>query len=320
MSSVMRVPETCLFDEQDLSADDARTTLRHYGSGQLVLNAFVRFRYGDGFTNARALGFQLVLALIPLAVALVGLRETLHTDKFGRALEGMLVRLTPGSSNQLVEQALDHSKAQAGHGGTVALVFGLVFALVSLTTAMGQIERGANRIYGIQRDRPALQKYSRAAMHALTAGVLMLVGFLLLVGGRAVGDSLAAVYGWQDFGRTVFDLLRYPLGGLLALAAFTLLLRRAPRRSQPGWSWLAIGAGVALFLWVVLTMGFALYVQTASGFGRTYGPLTGIIALLLWSYLTSIAFFLGVAFCAQLESVRAGVHQPAAADPELVRV
>ena len=43
-------------------------------------------------------------------------------------------------------------------------------------------------------------------------------------------------------------------------------------------------------------------------------------ALLLWSYLTSIAFFLGVAFCAQLESVRAGVHQPAAADPELVRV
>ena len=33
---------------------------------------------------------------------------------------------------------------------------------VALTTSMGQVERGANRIYGIQRDRPALHKYGRA--------------------------------------------------------------------------------------------------------------------------------------------------------------
>lgn len=320
MSSVMRVPETCTFDEQDLSAEDARETLRHYGSRHLIVSAFVRFRYGDGFTNARALGFQLVLAVVPLAIAFVGLRNTLHTDELGRALEGILVRLTPGSSDAIVKQALEQSKQQAGNGGTIALVVGLGFAIVSLTTAMGQIERGSNRIYGIQRDRPALHKYGRAALHAVTAGVMMLVGFLLLVGGRAVGDSLASVYGWQDVGRTVFDLLRWPLGALLALAAFMLLLHRAPRRCQPGWSWLALGAGVALALWVLLTLAFALYVQTSSGFGKTYGPLTGVIALLLWAYLTSIAFFLGVAFCAQLEAVRAGVHQAAARDPELVRV
>ena len=316
----MRVPETCTFDPQDLSAEDARQTLRHYGSRHLVVSAFVRFRYGDGFTNARALGFQLVLAVIPLAIAIVGLRNTLHTDKLGRALEGTLVRLTPGSSDAIVSQALEHSKQQAGEGGTVALVIGLLFAIVSLTTAMGQIERGSNRIYGIQRDRPALHKYGRAALHAVTAGVLMLVGFLLLVGGRAVGDSLASVYGWQDFGRTMFDLLRWPVGALLALGAFTLLMHRAPRRCQPGWSWLALGAGVALVLWVLMTLLFALYVQKSGGFGATYGSLTGIIALLLWSYLTSIALFLGVAFGAQLEAVRGGVHQAAARDPELARV
>ena len=320
MSSVTRVPETCAFREQDLSADDATATLRRYGSWHLVRDAFVRFRYGDGFTNSRALGFQLVLAIVPLAIALVGLREALHTDKLGRVLEGTLIRLTPGTSDQVVKEALDQSKAQAGAGGRIALVAGLVFAVVSLTTAMGQIERGANRIYGIQRDRPALHKYGRAALHAVTAGLMMLAGFLLLVGGRALADSLAAVYGWQDAGRTAFLVARWPVGALLALAAFTILLRRAPRRRQPGWSWLGIGAGVALALWVVMTLAFALYVQTSSGFGKTYGPLTGVIALLLWSYLTAIAFFLGVAFCAQLESVRAGVHTAAAEDPETIRV
>ena len=322
MSSVTRVPQTRTMVFSDATVDDAHEVLRHYGRLHLVKSAFVRFRYGDGFTNSRALGFQLVLAIVPLAIALVGLRESLHTDKLGRVLEGTLIRLTPGTSDQVVKEALDQSKAQAGAGagGRIALVAGLVFAIVSLTTAMGQIERGANRIYGIQRDRPTLHKYARAALHALTAGLMMLAGFLLLVGGRALADSLAEVYRWRAVGRTSFLVARWPVGALLALAAFTILLRRAPRRRQPGWSWLGIGAGVALALWVVMTLAFALYVQTSSGFGKTYGPLTGVIGLLLWSYLTAIAFFLGVAFCAQLESVRAGVHTAAAEDPETLRV
>jgi len=46
--------------------------------------------------------------------------------------------------------------------GQVALSLGLLTAVVALTTAAGQIERGANRIYGIDQDRPAPQKYRRA--------------------------------------------------------------------------------------------------------------------------------------------------------------
>jgi hypothetical protein len=41
-----------------------------------------------------------------------------------------------------------------------------------------------------------------------------------------------------------------------------------------------------------------------------------MIALLLWSQLTSLALFLGVAFAAQLEAVRAGVPSPVTLDPE----
>ena len=57
---------------------------------------------------------------------------------------------------------------------------------------MAQIERGANRIYGVERDRPALRKYLRAAILAVVAGLPALFGFLLLVAGRAAGDSVAA--------------------------------------------------------------------------------------------------------------------------------
>jgi uncharacterized BrkB/YihY/UPF0761 family membrane protein len=41
-----------------------------------------------------------------------------------------------------------------------------------------------------------------------------------------------------------------------------------------------------------------------------------MFALLLWSQLTSLALFFGVAFAAQIEAVRAGVPSPVTVDPE----
>ena len=314
-----RVPQTRTMQEADLSADDARTTLRHYGRIALVKNSFVRFRYGDGFSHARALGFQLVLALIPLGIAFIGLSSTVSADTAAQVLREVLLRITPGSTDEVVRQTLENGEASTGHG-EVALWLGLGAAMLALTASMGQIERGSNRIYGIQRDRPALRKYGRAALMAVSAGLLSLLGFLVVVAGGIVGDVLARTYGWNDTQLAVWTAARYPIGILLALAAFTLLIERSPRRRQPGWSWIAIGAGVSLTLWVLLTYLLSLYVQTSGTFGSTYGPLTGVMALLIWAQLTSIALFLGIAFCAQLEAVRAGVADPERGDPEAARV
>src|SRR6266508_2779069 len=38
-------------------------------------------------------------------------------------------------------------------------------------TAMGQVERGANRIYGVERDRPTLRKYAVGILLACSAGL-----------------------------------------------------------------------------------------------------------------------------------------------------
>jgi YihY family inner membrane protein len=319
MSSVTRVPQTRTMSGADLSADDARTTLRDYGRLKLVTDSFIRFRYGDGFSHSRALGLQLVLSLVPLAIAFVGLSSMVHADRVAQVLREVLLRITPGSTDELVQKTLQKSATQPGSGNELALWLGLAFALVALTTSMGQVERGANRIYGIQRDRPALHKYGRALLMALSAGLLSLLGFLVIVAGQTVGDVLVRTYDWGDGRQLAWGLARFPVGIVLALAAFILLIERSPRRRQPGWSWIAIGAWVSLTLWLLFTYALSLYVQTSDSFGSTYGPLTGVIALLLWAYLTSIALFLGIAFGAQLEAVRAGVREPTAGDPEAGR-
>jgi YihY family inner membrane protein len=316
MSTATRVPETTTMSGDELSADDAVTTLRRYGRRNLVKDSFIRFRYADGFTNARALALQFCLTFIPLVIAVIGLSSALHQEKIGQVITQTLARVLPGSGRgDMVQEAAERIQDQGATGGLLALWLGLLAAIIALTTAMGQIERGANRIYGIERDRPTLRKYGRALLMALTAGLLSLLGFLVIIAGDALGESLAAVYGWSDTSETLWRIGRWPVGVILAWASFTVVLERAPRRRQPGYSWLAFGSGVSLALWLLLTGLLAFYIARSASFGNTYGPLTGIFALLLWANLSSVALFLGVAFGAQLEAVRAGTPAPASADP-----
>jgi YihY family inner membrane protein len=316
MSTATHVPETSRFRREELSADDAWATASRAGTRRLLVDTFRRMRYGDGFSSTRAVAFQFVLALVPLLIAFMGLASTVRVQKFARALQETVLTITPGTKDDAVKQALSRGFTSAGAGGRLALVAGLLVALVAITTAMGQIERGVNRVYGIQRDRPGTAKYRRAALLAAVAGIPSMLGFVVLVAGGALVQSLQRVYGWDDSLVTMLTWLRWPVGALLGLVSVTALFRWAPRRHQPGFSWLAVGAAVALVLWLVFSWLLAVYVSHSSSFGTIYGPLTGMFALLLWSQLTSLALLFGLAFSAQLEAVRAGVPSPVALDPE----
>jgi uncharacterized BrkB/YihY/UPF0761 family membrane protein len=137
---------------------------------------------------------------------------------------------------------------------------------------------------------------------------------LLLVGGRWFGDSAEQHWAWAGHARVAWDVVRWPVSLLLTVVAVGLLFKHAPRRRQPALSWLLFGAAVSTVLWWLASLLLAGYVRVSGGFGATYGPLTAIMALLLWANLTGIALFIGIAFAAQLEAKRVGVRRPAKAD------
>jgi YihY family inner membrane protein len=302
MSTATAVPET-----HELEGDDALRTLRRTGWGRLANDSVRRFRAADGFSHARALAYQIVLTLVPALIATVGLATALGAGKFRSIVQETVTRLAPGPAGDIVTQAFRQGARSGAGGATAALLFGLVAAIASATLAMGQIERGANRIYGIERDRPTTQKYGNAFLLAISAGLLSVLALVLIV----AGSDIARASGVSGALGGLWAVLRWPLSIAFAVAAFALLFRAAPRRHQPAPSWLAIGSGMAVLLWLVFTGLLALYLSVGgSSMGRTYGPLTGIMAILIWAFLTSLALFLGLAFASQLEAVRAGVPSP----------
>jgi len=304
VSTARSVPVT---RDEDLEGGEALQTLRETEGRRLVRDALVRFRAADSFSHSRALGFQITLTLLPALIAVIGLAEALEQATARRVVQETINALAPGAAGDLLTDALRQGTSTARQeSGEAALTGGLLAALVAGTTAMAQIERGANRIYGTERDRPFLRKYGNALLLTVTAGVLAVLAVVILVGGQAIREAIGSSEGLD----VALKIARWPIGLALVVGSVALLFAYAPRRRQPEPSWLAFGAALSALLWLVFMGLLKLYLDVADAFGATYGPLAGTIGVLLWSFLVSIALFAGLAFAAQLEAIRAGVPDP----------
>lgn len=300
MSTAALVPET-----SERHGDRAWATLVQAGRRRLLVDAFLRLRVSDGFTHARSLALMTALVAVQGLVAVIGVANAVGGEGVGLAAGRIARSVAPGLVGDALLTAIEEARANGGTGRYVAIAVGLLGALVSGTTAMGQLQRSLNRLYGLEQDRPTLEKYGLAVGLALSAGVLMTGAFGAIAFGDAIGDAIG-------------DNALTPIWGVgriaLALSALTggvaLLLRVCPRRQQPSWSWLAPGASVAVAAWALATVGLGAALAMSPSFGDAYGPLAGVVALLLWALLSSIALLYGAAIAAELEAVRAATPGP----------
>jgi YihY family inner membrane protein len=300
MSVAQLVPETW-----ELTGDDARETLLRTGRRRLVRDAFVRFRAADGFSHARSLAFVISLLLVQGVILLVGLAAALGDTDVSATITRSINEAAPGPAGRALTNAVFHAYRAGRSGQYFILAVVGIASIITGATLMGQMERALNRLYGIEQDRPTLQKYAQATLLAVTSGILAMLAFAAFAVGHGIGEGIG-----DDTVASIWRVVRWPLALVLMTSAIALLFRWAPNRHQPAWSWLAYGATISVLLWSALTLLLGLFFQSSTTFSTTYGPLAGMIALLFWALLSSIAILFGAAVAVQLEAVRAGAPAP----------
>ena len=72
-----------------------------------------------------------------------------------------------------------------------------------------------------------------------------------------------------------------------------------------------------MILWVVASIGFAIYIKNFATYGAAYGVFGAAIVLLLWLYLSANAFLFGAEINAELEreDLAGGAAPPAPSPP-----
>ena len=269
-----------------------------------VLRKTIREFSADQCTDlAAALTYYAVLALFPAALAMLSLIG-LVSD--GRATVDALLQVMrdvgAGNAADTLEPTLVQLSRSSGAG--LGLVLGLATALWSASGYVGAFGRGMNRVYEIEEGRPFWKLRPLLLLVTLVTVVLAaLVALGLVITGpaaQAVGDAL----GLGSTVVTVWNIAKWPV--MLAVVVFivALLYYATPNVKQPKFRWISVGATLAIVVWIVASAAFGFYVAHFSSYDKTYGSLAGVIAFLLWLWITNLALLFGGELDAELERGR----------------
>ncbi len=260
----------------------------HEGGMRIIVAAWRRLRRADGTSHVRALAYQSAFVMMSGFVGIVGLAGVLDLWPLRATVRELATRVIPGEGGTLLAEALRRS----ANGGATAAVVGLGAALGSGVLAMAQLHRSAHRLHGVVDDGGPVRTYGRALLLAPTAGLLLVLGGLVIGGGRSIARGL----GLDGTAAVLWGILRWPLGLALAGTAIAVVARVSSPGRPPTRDVLA-GSATALVLWAVFTALLGLYLSIGSK--SVYGPLLTVIAMLLWAAASSLALHLGLALVAE---------------------
>ena len=269
-----------------------------------VVRKTVREFSADQCTDlAAALTYYAVLALFPAALAMLSLVGLVGD---GRATVDALLQVLRDVGASGAADTLEPTFVQLSQssGAGLGLVLGLATALWSASGYVGAFGRGMNRVYEVAEGRPFWKLRPLMLLVTLVTVVLAAVVALGLVltgpAAQAVGDAL----GLGSTVVTVWSIAKWPVMLAVVMIIVGLLYYATPNVKQPKFRWISVGAAVAIVVWVIASAAFGFYLANFSSYDKTYGSLAGVIAFLLWLWLTNLALLFGAELDAELERGR----------------
>jgi membrane protein len=243
--------------------------------------------------------------LLALAAALGFLEVLVGADVADRA-QRVVVDFLSGFLGERATATVDSVEALFEETDVALLSFASVGALWSVWRAARATVRALGVVYDVQETRSAARVAAVAlvvAVSTLVLAAVMLVMFIvgpLLGGGRAV----AATVGLGDVFAALWTWARLPLGFVVLVGWAAMLFRLTPDRTStlrdelPG----AVATGL---LWLLFSAGFQVYLRVAGGANHVLGVIGGVMTVLVWLYLLSLALLVGAEMNAVITTGRA---------------
>jgi membrane protein len=243
------------------------------------------------------LAMYALLAVFPglaAAVALYGLfASPAQVVEHMQAFSGIL----PPGTWEIFSAQLQTVAGQAQGSLTFAALAGLLIALWGAKAGMSALMVASNIAYA----EPEKRGFFRQTFVSLLFTVAAIVGFILVLSLGVLLPLALEVLGTQAWVQFLAGALRWILLWGVAALGLAALYRFAPSRERARWRWVTWGSAVAATLWILVSLLFAWYVGSFASYSKTYGALGGVIALLMWFYLSSFTVVVGAEINAEME-------------------
>ena len=254
----------------------------------------------DNITDwAAALTYYAVLALFPAIIALVSIVGLVGSSATDPLLEN-IGKVAPGPAKEILTSAIEGLAKSQGAAG-FAFIIGLVLALNSASSYVSAFTRASNSIYDVEEGRPVWKLKPQQIGIVLVLILLLVVIAVAVTVSGPLAEEVGKLVGLGDAAVTIWDIAKIPIILLLVSFLFAFLYWAAPNVKQPGFKFVSPGGVVALVIWIIASLLFALYVAMFASYNKTYGSLGGVIAFLVWLWITNIAILFGAEFNSELQ-------------------
>jgi membrane protein len=303
-------------EERDRRAPDQMSQLSS-PSRMGVLRRTAKEFQRDHLTDlAAALTYYGVLSIFPMIIVIVSVLGLIGHSVTQPIIQN-LSKVAPGPARSIITSAIQNVSSGRGTAG-ILFIAGLVGALWSASGYIAAFMRASNIVWDVEEGRPFYKTIPIRVGVTLVTVIIITAGALavVLTGGlaRRVGDLI----GLGSSAVTIFDIAKWPLMLVMVALIFAILYYAAPNVRQPGFRWITPGSALAVIAWIIVSGAFAFYVANFSSYNKTYGALGGIVAFLVWLWLTNVVILFGAELNAELARARlAQVGHPAEAEPYL---
>lgn len=243
--------------------------------------------------EAAKVAFYLFLSFFPAILVLFALTGILGGDAAFNWIMGRIETIAPGQAGGFLSRFVRQVTNQERPG---MLSVGILIMLWAASGGFAALGDGLNTMYNV-KERRSWWKKRLVALGLMVAAVVLLIGGALIV---VAGPALIETMGMSPLATA----LRWPLAFLLVLALLWLIYYVLPNRDQARSKWLALfGAAVGALAWLAVTGLFRLYVANFASYGETYGFVGAVMVLMLWLYLSALAFLIGGETASTIEQI-----------------
>nr|WP_120492785.1 YihY/virulence factor BrkB family protein [Corynebacterium lactis] len=286
------------------------------GLGYALKRASIEFWLELGFDAASMLTYYTVLTCAPALLAIYSIATLVlagYTDDLQALTNDFVAKYIPAEYAGSVRDVID-TIIGSSTGGIVALIIGIVFALISSSAYTRAFSRTANAVYGISEGRTLIRYH--VFMVAIT--LMLLVGTVLLliaiiVNGPLVNsivDPIAKPLGIEGATRDVINVglaiwgwLRWPFIIVLSMALVGSLYYFTPNLKLRRFRWLSTGSFLTIVSTALVAKGLSLYLFNFAA-ANPYGAMGAVIAVMTALWTVNVMILFGFKLDAEIERVR----------------
>jgi len=245
--------------------------------------------YHDGIEHAGYLAFLGLLALFPFLVFVVALAGFLGEGQAGAEFIKLVFSQLPPSMVRALEPRVAEIISGPPQGLLTVAILGAVWTSSSAVEGYRTV---LNRAYHVSTPPAYIWRRLLSIAQILIVSFAIVMAMIVLVVLPIVWGKIEAV-----FGRTAaFNGITGNQIAILSLAVIFICVSLAyyvlPNIKQ-NFHTVVPGAVIVTFLWLEAAQGLSLYLSQFNQVNLIYGSLGGIIAALLFFYISNIIFIYG---------------------------